>query len=119
MGFDDLARHMASRDGKKAKVGQPGDVNTFIAENEEHDRKLQRKRDLILGPVMLVGGAVLLTFIGLYLIDALDPKPNPLRPPEQGNTIWVPTGIAALSAGAVIDGLRRIVRGFRGRARSD
>ena len=71
MGFDDLARHMASRDGKKVKDGQPGDVNTFIAENEEHDRRLQRKRDLILGPVMVVGGAVLLTFIGLYLIDGL------------------------------------------------
>lgn len=112
MGFDDLAKHLAKRDGKKLSTGSADDV---VAEAERADRQLQRKRDLILGTILLVGGATCLVLFGLYLMDAFDPKPNPLRPPETTNTVLVPVGLIAASAGAVIFGLRQLFRGLRAR----
>jgi len=116
MGFDDLARHMAARDGKKPKAGA-ANIDNFVAEAAELDRQLARKRDLILGPVLLVGGLVILVLGGLYLLDAMDPRPDPLRPPETGNTYLVPTGAMAFAAGMVLIGLRKTVRGIRGQSR--
>jgi len=71
MAFDDLARHMASRDGKKQV--QPVNLDQFAAETAESNRRLDRTRDLILGPILLVGGLIILALIGLYLLDAFDP----------------------------------------------
>ncbi len=113
MGFDDLARHMASRDGKKA--AQTGSVEQLVAEAAEADRRLDRKRDLILGPVLLIGGLVILTFIALYLIDAFTATPHPQRPPESSNRILLPIGGVVFSAGMVITGLLQTIRGLRRR----
>lgn len=56
MGFDDLARHMASRDGKKGSAST--DPAQMLAEAAQSARRMQRMRDLILGPILLVGGIV-------------------------------------------------------------
>ena len=56
MGFDDLARHMASRDGKKKLGEQAGNADQLVAEAARVDRRMSRQRDLILGPLLLVGG---------------------------------------------------------------
>lgn len=114
MGFDDLARHMASRDGTKAKPG-PITADAFLAEAAESDRRLSRKRDLILGPILLVGGLVVLAFLALYLLDAFDPTPHPERPPGE-DTVLVPIGATVFVGGMVITGLLQTIRGLRGRS---
>jgi hypothetical protein len=113
MAFDDLARHMASRDGKK--TSQPETVDQFLAEAAAENRRLDRKRDLILGPVLLIGGLVISIFIALYLVDAINPTPNPMRPPETSNRILLPTGGAVFALGMVVTGLLQTIRGLRGR----
>ncbi len=114
MAFDDLARHMAARDGKKPT--QPASVDDFLAEAIESERRLSRKRDLILGPVLLLGGLVILAFIALYLADAFSDTPHPQRPPETSNKILVPTGGVVFAGGMVIVGLKKMFRGLRGRS---
>jgi hypothetical protein len=116
MAFDDLARHMAARDGKKMAQAQPASIDQFMAEAADADRRMNRKRDLILGPILLVGGLVMLTLFAFYLMDALDPTPNPQRPPS-GNSFLVPTGATVAAAGMVIVGLLQTIRGIRGRSR--
>ena len=114
MAFDDLARHMASRDGKKVAQTQPAGIDQFMAEAAEADRRMNRKRDLILGPLLLVGGLVMLTLFALYLIDALNPTPHAQRPPS-GDSFLVPTGATVAAAGMVIVGVLQTIRGLRGR----
>jgi hypothetical protein len=55
MGFDDLARHMAARDGKKA-APVAGNAKDFIAQAQAENRRLDRRNNLILGAILLVGG---------------------------------------------------------------
>ena len=57
MAFDDLAKHMAQRDGKR--TGTVGSASDVIAAAHEANRRADRTRDLILGPLLLVGGAVI------------------------------------------------------------
>jgi hypothetical protein len=106
---------MASRDGKKDVAGQPRTAEQIMAEAADAERRLSRKRDLLLGPVLLVGGLVILALIGLYLLDAFSDTPHPQRPPETSNKILVPTGGALFAAGMVITGLLQTIRGLRGR----
>ncbi len=108
MGFDDLARHMASRDGKKKLVEQAGGADRIVEEAAREDRRMSRRRDLILGPLLLVGGIVVLVLNYLVFMDATDPTPNPHRPPDQGSfKIYFTLAAAA----AVIIGLRQTIRG--------
>src|SRR5882724_5693701 len=108
MGFDDLARHMASRDGKKKLVEQVGDADQIVEEAARADRRMSRRRDLILGPLLLVGGIVVLLLNYLVLVDAADPTPNPHRPPSEGP---YPIYFTVAAASAVIIGLRQTIRG--------
>src|SRR5262245_27399910 len=113
MAFDDLARHMASRD--KRVLSKAASADEMVAEAAQRHRSQARQRDLILGPALLVGGLVGLVLALLTLADALDPKPNPMRPPEDG-TIHFPTFLITASAGATITGLKWTLRGLRGRS---
>ncbi len=56
MAFDDLAKHMAARDGKKKLASPPGDVDQILAAAAAADRRMNRTRDLVLGPLLLIGG---------------------------------------------------------------
>ena len=112
MAFDDLARHMASRDGKKVPVGSADQV---VAEAERAARRMSRKRDVILGLLLLVGGLVILGLYGLTILDAYNPRPSSLRPPD--DTAVFPIYIPVAGGAAVIVGLQKLVRGLAGRSR--
>jgi hypothetical protein len=113
--FDDLARHMASRDGKKVPVGSADQV---VAEAQQVARRMSRKRDVILGLLLLVGGLVILGLYGLTYLDAVNPTPSPLRPPSGdmhfSRYMWY---ALVASIGAVIVGLQKLIRGLAGRSR--
>jgi hypothetical protein len=111
MAFDDLARHMARRDGKKRV---DGDASQILADAERADRRMTRTRDLILGTVLLVGGALVAALILVYTFDIFDQTPDPQRPPETGR-VMLPYGLFAAAVGAVFVGLWRVFRGLRGR----
>lgn len=117
MAFDDLARHMASREGK-SKLSQPaGTADEILAEAAKASRRLSRSRDLILGPILFFGGILALVLLGLYTADALHPTPNRLRAPESGGTVLLPT-IAGFGivGGIVVTGLLQTIRGLRNRS---
>jgi hypothetical protein len=112
MGFDDLARHMAARDGKK-KLSEPvGSADEIMAAAAEADRKMARTRDRVLGLIMLVGGAFGLLLYVLYLFDANDPTPDPNRPPKDGYYLAFPY-LPPLLGGAMVYGAWRVIRSFR------
>lgn len=106
MGFDDLARHLASRDGKKKLVAQAGSADQIVEEAARADRRMSRQRDLILGPLLLVGGSVVLVLN--YLVLSSAGTPNPHRPPSEGE---YPLYLIGGSVLAVIVGLRQTIRG--------
>ena len=113
MGFDDLARHMASRD-KKA-LSNATSADEMVAEAARVDRGMSRKRDLIMGPLLIVGGLFASVLVFLFLSDFYDPTPNPQRPPGP-NTITVPT---IMIVGGLISlglGFKWTIRGLRGRS---
>lgn len=100
MAFDDLARHMAGRDGQP--LAPPTSASEFIARAAEENRRIDRRNNLILGPILLLGG---LGVGALALLVSL----------EGGGR----TGLLGLSFGGVVLGIQRIYRGLRGdRARS-
>jgi hypothetical protein len=113
MGFDDLAKHMASRDRKQVPI-RPADLDKFLADGASADRRTSRVRDLILGALLLVGGGVVLALYVLYLLDAMDTTRHPDRH-EVRFTLWGPI-VMAVAAGAMVVGLRQLVRGLRGRS---
>ena len=69
MSFDDLAKHMAKRDGKK-KLPM-GDAAQIMADAAKADARMTRQRNLILGPILLIGGAVILTLGALNVREVL------------------------------------------------
>jgi hypothetical protein len=111
MAFDDLAKHMASRDGRKKPTG---DVDQILADAATADRRMTRTRNLILGALLMAGGALVAVLCFLYMFDAVDPKPNPLRPPENSQTVILPYGLLAASIGAFGTGAWQLFRGLRG-----
>jgi O-antigen/teichoic acid export membrane protein len=111
MAFDDLAKHMAARDGRK-NAG-PVDPHKIMAEAAEADRRQTRQRNLILGTILVIGGLIGLVMFALYIADANDPHPNRLRPPETSNTYLVPIGMIGACIAAVGTGARQLWRGIR------
>ncbi len=101
MGFDDLARHMASRDGQQ--VAAPTDANDFIRRAAEENRRIDRRNDLILGSILLVGGLIV---AALSLLISLDSS-------EGTSNFRFRAILMAAGAAGVIDGGRRLVRGLR------
>jgi hypothetical protein len=58
MGFDDLARHMKARDG--GTMSTSTDPNLMMVEASERAQAQQLLRDLVLGPMLLIGGALVM-----------------------------------------------------------
>lgn len=112
MGFDDLARHMAARDNKKLGPAN-ATADEMVAEIAKSDRRMDRTRNLVLGPILLVGGLVIGVLYVLYLLDATDTTPHPNRPPESSFLYW--NGALVFAGGMVIVGARQLYRGLRGR----
>jgi len=68
MGFDDLARHMASRDGKATAA--PTDANDFLHRAAEDNRRIDRRNNLILGTILLVAGLIVGVLMVVIMIQA-------------------------------------------------
>lgn len=113
MAFDDLARHMAARDKKRvAPAGATADE--IVAEMAKADRRMDRTRNLVLGPILLLGGLVIGTLYALYVLDAVDVLPHPAR--HEGE-FWIwSNGAIVLAGGMIIVGARQLYRGLRGRS---
>ena len=110
MGFDDLAKHMAARDGKK-KVLSSGDGDQIIAEAAKADARMNRQRDLILGPILFVGGLASLALCVLLLIDDKGGI-------ERHDVRLIAMLMGGAGAGIVVGG-RKLIRGLRNKSRDD
>jgi len=111
MGFDDLARHMAARDKRTLSTGSADEI---VVDAAKANRRMARSRDLILGPLLIVGGIVGCVFVFLLYKDALFPTPNRLRPPD--TTRPLPLGLAVAALIMLGVGARQTIRGLRGRS---
>jgi hypothetical protein len=105
VGFDDLAKHMAKRDRRTGSTSR--DPDQIVAEAAEADRRMSRTRDLILGPILLVGG---LGFVALFLLARVSRDAG-----EAPGYVWsyCVGGITATGVGA-----RQTWRGLRKLRRS-
>ncbi|GEM_PF-4369607 len=99
MGFDDLARHMASRDGKATA---PTSANDFIAQAAADNRRIARRNNLVLGTFLLVAGLIGTIAIVAWMIQAHS---------QGGSVRWI-GGLFAAGA-AVCVGAERLWRGLR------
>lgn len=119
MGFDDLARHMASRDGKKGS--SPSSGEEILAQAAIADRRMSRTRDLILGSILFVGGLAILGLYVFYLYGVWhNPPPQDVHQGPNGKsevTYYYSIGLPVLTAGMIIGGLLQLVRGLRGTSR--
>jgi len=118
MAFDDLARHMAKRDGKQAPSG---DAQQILADAARADQRMSRSRDLILGPIMMVGGLLIL---GLYIFYLYGVFTNPpLQDIHEGPggkpvvTYYYSIPLPIITGGMAVLGCLRTIRGIRGRSR--
>jgi hypothetical protein len=101
MGFDDLARHMASRDG--TATAAPTDANDFIRRAAEDNRRIDPRNNLILGTILLLSGLIVGTLMVVLMIQAAD----------QGVMVKSVGGLFFAGASTII-GAQRISRGVRG-----
>ncbi|MFN0247109.1 MAG: hypothetical protein ACKV2T_09375 [Kofleriaceae bacterium] len=102
MGFDDLARHMASRDGNA--LAAPSDANEFVRRANEDNRRIDRRNNLILGPILLLGGLAGVIVLGALALDG-----------SAVTTGWVRSvALMTLAGGAACVGAVRVWRGLRG-----
>lgn len=109
MGFDDLAKHMAARD--RRALSKAGNASEIMAEAASAERRMNRTRDLILGPIMLAGGLLYFVLVITLFVHAATPNPN--RPPSGTVYVWLPTPAAIYAIGY---GIVRTIRGLRGRS---
>ncbi len=115
MGFDDLARHMAARDKRSSKPAAHGNADAIVAQALVAQSRMDRTRDLILGPILLLGGLVAAALFVLYLADVYDDTPSPDRPPTQGRFPVPSIGAFVACAIAIGVGVKWTWRGLRGR----
>ena len=101
MGFDDLARHMKARDG--GKLSAFTDPNLMMVEAGERAQSSERTSGLVLGPLLVVGGLVM-----LVLALSVHRVASEAQLPWWWIYIW-PAG-----AGAVIVGGIKLWRGLFG-----
>lgn len=114
MGFDDLARHMASRDGRKKSQVPSTNGDEIVAAAIKADRRMNRTRDLILGPILLVGGLGL----GLVIYSALRAAYTTEDPRNAG--VEQDLGVLYMGAGfalvGIVAGLLKTIRGLTNRS---
>src|SRR5262245_44169562 len=110
MGFDDLAKHMAARDGRKKAQAQTTDPDRIVAEAVKSDRRMSRIRDLVLGPLLLVGGLA----VGLIVYSAVRGGIDRTDPRNAGTDDFPTLLVAAggFACVAIIAGLLKTIRGL-------
>jgi hypothetical protein len=114
MAFDDLAKHMAARDGKK-KAMITGDANQIIAEAAKANARLNRQRDLILGPLLLVFGVgVCAAWLYMFLVGF-----DELGRANQGGVFRIAIGALLIGPFAVFLGSKKLIRGLRNKSSDD
>lgn len=116
MSFDDLARHMASRDGKA--VATTADANDFIHRAAEDNRRIERRNNLVLGFILLAGGLVIGALRVIVLLDPAYQQQILAASSLRRLVVELVPSILWLFAtsAAVIIGLLRLWRGLRGLA---
>jgi hypothetical protein len=113
MAFDDLAKHMAARDGKKKRLGDaPLSAEQFVAEEAIADKRRDRTRNFVLGSILLFGG--LAAWVLFFLAWTGTPRPG-----DEGVSLGRLWMIGAIASGLAIAGFHQLVRGFRGTSGSD
>jgi hypothetical protein len=114
MGFEDLAKHMAARDGRKKSSGQATDPDQIVAEAIKSDHRASRTRDLVLGPILLAGGLGLGLVLYSLLRDGVDTAdPRNAGPDLHGGFLLTCGGFACI---AIIAGLLKTIRGLTSRS---
>jgi hypothetical protein len=106
MAFDDLARRMGAQPGSASGTTDPDQI---IAEAQIAARRAARTRDLVLGVLLLVGGAIIVVlWLSVY---ARAITTSGLRSKAE-HDVWGSYYIVAAGAGAIIVGVHKLLRGI-------
>lgn len=104
MSFDDLARNMLARQGRKVTTGPNGDLSASIA---EETRRHDKRTHLYLGSAMILIGLAFAAFAMVLFVFV--PSGWSLR-----RNRWLRMfAMLAVAAGVVFSGVRRVVTGIR------
>lgn len=106
MAFDDLAKRMGARPGVGSASGIT-DPDQIVAEAQSAARRAARTQDLVLGPILLIGGFVVLVFWYLLVVAKTG---RPLR--VSWTELKGMSYVAAAGVGALIFGIYKILRGI-------
>jgi len=115
MGFHDVAKRMRSgREVDEAPMAEnPDDI---MARALEAERRSSRRNDLVLGVLAVVGGGVVavlwFSMMGQWtraLLGGADPDPRNSSMGLPGPVVYA---IGGLALGAIVVGLRKILRGL-------
>lgn len=95
MSFDDLAKRMGKPRGDIGDSPGTRDPDQIMADAQRAAERSSRISDLVLGPMLLLGGAGILVLC--YLVA------------RQGGLMY---GMAVAAIGAILVGLRKVARGL-------
>jgi hypothetical protein len=109
MGFDDLARHMASRD--KRKLGTAS-ADELVAEAQRSDHRMTRTRNLVLGTLLLAGGLAACVLVYFTLSEMFGVATQNHSAPAP----FYPAALTFVALAMVIAGTTQLVRGLRSRS---
>jgi hypothetical protein len=117
MAFDDLARHMASRDGKKKVMDGAGNADQILADLGAEDqrrrvRAMDPRREIVRGLVILLAGLVVTALYLVYLFYVTGFGFG-AKSPQPMFFYSVPLLVIAISA--IIVGAQRLIRALRAR----
>jgi hypothetical protein len=117
MAFDDLARHMAARDGKNKVFEGAGNADKILADLGAADvrrkiRAMDPRREIAIGALILTAGLVATALYVIYIVYVTGfgfgaKSPQPL--------FFYSVPALVLAIGAIIVGTQRLVRGLRAR----
>lgn len=115
MAFDDLARHMASRDGKKKVIDGAGNADQILADlGADHLRRQMRakdpRREILFGALILAAGLVA---TALYVVYILYVTGLAFGAKSAQPMFFYSVPALVIAIGAVIVGAQRLVRGLR------
>jgi len=103
MAFDDLAKRMRETHGSKlGDTSGTTDADQLLGEAKKADRRADIIRDLVLGPILLMGGSVV-AILGFPVL---------VQTTRAGEFIWWLDVICLAGFAALLIGPYRIIRGF-------